>query len=208
MTRRFVLATLMLALAMAVSPPQGRAADGDGDGLDDAVDPCTNVAAVSIDVPKLRIRKVDDAGGGRIRFSGTLAVPSTPAIDPVAKGLRLVLRDAAGALTADIAIPPGVFDPDTRRGWFENVSGRTFRYRDPEGLAGGIEKVVVKHQLQAAGLLKVIVFGRHGLFPLPEVLPVVATVVIDAPVATTGQCGEGTLGACVFRNEGRKLICR
>jgi hypothetical protein len=208
MTVRCWIPRLALALALGLSPRVGLAADTDGDGIDDTVDPCTNAAAVTIDVPKLRLRKVDDAGGGRIRFAGSLGVPSTPAIDPVAKGLRLVIRDASGVSTIDTTIPPGAFDPDTRRGWLATGSGRTFRYHDAEGLVGGIEKVVVRHDGTEPGLLKVIVFGRHGLFPLPEVLPVTATVVIDAPIARTGQCGDGTFEICFFRNEGRKLICR
>jgi hypothetical protein len=208
MTVRRFIPRVFLVLALAAWPLVGLAADADGAGIDDGVDPCTNVASVVIDVPKLRIRKVDEDGGGRIRFAGSLTVPTTPAIDPVAKGLRLVVRDGGGATTIDTIIPPGAFDPDTRRGWLANGSGRTFRYRDSEGLVGGIEKVVVRHGVLGSGLLKVIVFGRHGVFPLPEVLPVHATVVIDAPIAASGQCGEGTFETCFFRNEGRKLICR
>jgi hypothetical protein len=205
---RLVIPRLVLALTLGLAPLVGEAADSDGDGLDDAVDPCTNVASVAIDVPKLRLRKVDELGGGRIRFAGSLVVPTTPAIDPVAKGLRLVIRDGTGATTIDTTIPAGAFDPGTRRGWLVNVSGRTFRYHDAEGLVDGIEKVVVKHGISDAGLLRVVVFGRHGTFPLPAVLPVIGTVVIDAPVAASGQCGEGTFETCFFRNEGRKLICR
>lgn len=198
--------TLLACSQMASADCAGL--DGDGDGICDSDDPCTNVAAIEIEVPKLRLRKVDVGGSGRIRFAGTLTVAPSPDIDPIAKGLRLLVTDAIGITTIDVTLPAGEFDPGTRTGWQTNASRRIFRYKDENGVHGGIQKAVVKRRTVDSGELRVTMFGRLGTYPVPVVLPVTATVVIDAPVATTGQCGEGEYDFCFTRNQGRKVICR
>ncbi len=62
----------------------------------------------------------------------------------------------------------------------------------------------------AAGLLTFAVVGRHGTYAPPAGLPLKATLVIDSPLASTGQCGETAFGAasCVFNGSGSTLRCR
>jgi len=183
-------------------------ADGDGDGICDVDDPCTNIAGIEASNLRLRIRKILwDQGRQRIRVAAVVDVPTSPAIDPVAKGLRIVVRDETGD-KIDLVIPPGSVDDVTGRGWSVSGSGTAWTYRDRAGAVGGIMKALVRRRGTTSGEIKVIVFGQNGLYPLPLSPPVTASIVIDAPTATTGQCGEGTFGFCFFRNQGAKLVCR
>lgn len=202
---RAVLALTLLGPVVAVAQP---CPDGDGDGLCDVDDPCTNVAAIGASNLRLRIRKLLwDPGRQRVRVAAVVDVPTTPPIDPVAKGLRIVIGDATGD-TVDLVLPPGAVDPGTGRGWYASGSGTAWRYRDRDGTANGIMKALVRRRSATSGETKVVVFGQNGTYPVPLSPPVVASIVIDAPTATTGQCGEGTFGLCFYRNQGAKLLCR
>lgn len=200
-----------LLLVLLLVPLVARAqacADGDADGICDVDDPCTNVASIGASNLRLRIRKILwDPGRQRIRVAAVVDVPTEPPIDPVAKGLRIVIRDAAGE-TIDLVIPPGAIDSATGRGWWAAGSGTAWNYRDRAGTENGIMRALVRRRGAGSGELKIVVFGQNGLYPLPLSPPVTAAIVIDAPTATTGQCGEGTFGICFFRNQGAKLLCR
>ena len=57
--------------------------------------------------------------------------------------------------------------------------------------------------------------GRNGAYPVAHgAIPVSATVVLDAPRATTGQCGRATFPgpppapSCRFNATGSTLTCR
>jgi len=200
-----VLGLLLLAPVVASAQP---CADGDGDGICDVDDPCTNIAAVEASNLRLRIRKILwDPGRQRVRAAAVVDVPTSPPIDPVAKGLRIVVRDDTGD-KLDLVIPPGSFDAITDRGWSPSGSGTAWTYRDRAGTASGIMKALVRRRSATSGEIKIVVFGQNGLYPLPLSPPVTASIVIDAPTATTGQCGEGTFDFCFFRNQGAKLLCR
>ena len=205
----------VLALLLAAGPASvwAQCADGDGDGLCDAVDPCTNVEGITVRKPFLRQRKVQVAGDQSTRFFfvGTLTVPTDPPIDPMSNGIRLVVRNPAedplGTVTIDVTLPPGAFDSVTDRGWSVSSSG-TYLYRDEHGMYAHILRALVKPL--DSGELKISVFGQNGSYPLPHLPPegtIVATVVVDSPVATTGQCGEVVLTDCRYRNQGDKLLC-
>jgi hypothetical protein len=204
---------LALLLVAAPDPAWAQCADGDSDGLCDDVDPCTNVENVIISNPYLRFRKVQGDESMRFLFVGTLAIPSDAPIDPMNKGIRLIVSsttadDPLAKTTIDVTLPSGEFDLVTDRGWSVGDSG-TYLYRDQIGSYAGIARALVKPL--DSGQLKVLFFGQNpGGYPLPHQPPegtITATVVIDAPMATTGQCGEATLHECWDRNQGRKLLC-
>jgi hypothetical protein len=204
---------LALLLAAVPAPAWAQCADGDGDGLCDDVDPCTNLGNVVIGNAYLRLRKVLGNQATRIFFVGTLTVPSDPPIDPMSNGMRLIVGSTTAedplvaTDTIDVTLPGGGFDPITDRGWSVGDSG-AYLYRDQHGAHAGIMRALVK-QLDS-GQLKVLLFGQAGTYPVPHQPPggtIRATLVVDTPMATTGQCGEATLGTCLYRNQGRKLLC-
>jgi len=209
-TVRIAWGALVLGLAL-LTPFRASAQpcdDGDADGICDVDDPCTNVAGIEASNLRLRIRKILwDPGRQRVRVAAVVDVPTSPPIDPVAKGLRIVVRDESGD-KIDLVIPPGSVDATTSQGWSATGSGTAWIYRDRTGSADGIMKALVRRRSPTSGEIKIVVFGQNGFYALPLSPPVTASIVIDAPTATTGQCGEGSFELCFFRNQGMKLLCR
>ena len=120
------------------------------------------------------------------------AVPTVPTIDPLIKGARVLVNPLDSPLQAilDVTIPGGALDAATHIGWRSNRAKTSFRYSNPAGLQG-ITKVIIKLSAKQPGLIKFRVIGKKGSFPvLPADLPVKGTLVIDSPIAKTGQCGE------------------
>lgn len=179
--------------------------DGDQDGLGDACDPCTSPAALA--KPKLAIAKLAaPAGDETFALSGTTTVPTTPALDPATRGIRLLLTAADGASLLDVTVPGGA-------AW--RAKPTSWSYRDKLGTAGGITKLLVKGSTKAPGTLKIAVKAAHAtLAPMPASLPLTATFVIDVPNATTGQCterkfvGPAPSPACAFNKKGTALRCK
>jgi hypothetical protein len=171
-------------------------ADSDGDGIGDACDPCNNYLPVIATKAKLTIQKLaTPPGDDRLKFTGYMVVPVTPLIDPVNNdGVRIQLHDSVGTQILDASIPPGVYDPVARAGWKVNGSGTAFVYRNsgtPTPFVGGIYKVVVKRSTKVQGQVKFSVSGRSGDYSLNSAnLPVKGTLILDAPYASTNQCGD------------------
>jgi hypothetical protein len=184
-------------------------ADGDGDGVGDACDPCNSLTPPVPAKPKLSlVRVLDPPGDDRLKLKGSVILSTTPPIDPATKGIRIVVRDGVGATLVDATIPGGEFDPTTKIGWRTNSVGTVAVYKDAGGSPiGGIVKVVVKQR--TGGEVKFSVVGRNGSYATSD-LPINATIVIDSPVATTGQCAETAFGPsdCAVRGAGAVIACR
>jgi uncharacterized delta-60 repeat protein len=205
--------------------PNPTQANGDADTLGDSCDPCTNTngndLAAGENKGKLVLtRLLGPAGDQRLSFKGVFAfVPTTPAIDPVANGLRVLVTDSTGATPVDIAIPSGAYDPVARAGWRVNGSGTAWTYQNagsPVPPIGGIRKAQLRKAGSVPGKYKFTVQGRDASYPIdPAHLPLVGTFVIDTPLATTGQCAEVAFWAapppakprCVARNGGDIVKC-
>jgi len=204
---RHLAALLLLSLA-AVPAVAGGCPDADLDGICDADDPCNG--GVPMTGSKLRLRKIQEpAGSQHVKMKASLTVATVPTIDPVANGFRMVIRDAGGTVTMDVTVPPGAMTPENRRGWRRVGVSDTWTYADREGAVEGIKQVLIRHR--GGGALKIALFGKDGPYLPPAVLPVTVTMVVDAPVAAGGQCGEITFGGspgCFYLNQGNKLICR
>ncbi len=185
--------------------------DRDGNGVCDADQACTGPATVM--GPKLRIsRLTTPPGDDTLAFSGTMQLPFpfSPPLDPLTKGARVLLVDAAGTVL-DATIPGGAFDPATKTGWKTTGAGTAWSYRNGSGGVLGIVKVIVKTVPKTPGLVKFDVGGKNGRYPVTSSqLPVTATLVLDAPTATTGQCGAAIWDqtSCIFASSGATLRCR
>ncbi len=188
-------------------------ADTDGDTVGDACDPCTNGVAVLN--PKVTVTKQLTPGGDdRLTFKGdmTFPFPFNPVFYPVSVGARVVLMDAEDNVLVDALIPTGFYSTTALAGWTASGSG-AWTYKNSIGIQG-IVKVVLKPIASLPGLIKFTVSGKYGTWPLtvPR-LPVRGTMVVDAPTALTGQCGEATFPGlpgptCAFNTTGNTVKCK
>jgi hypothetical protein len=178
-------------------------ADADADGVGDACDPCNNIVPVFASRSKTRVKGLDTPpGDDRFVFTGRMIVPATPPIDPATNGVRVLLDDA-GSRVLDVIIPGGT-------DWKTLRSGNAWRYRPGSG-PGGVVNVRLKRNPRKPGSLKFRVGGRSGSLAVTRGrIPLKGTLVVDAPLAQTGQCGETQYdgGRCKFSRSGRSLRCR
>jgi hypothetical protein len=187
--------------------------DGDGDGQGDACDPCTNLVptlqgrGTKIVVGKLNTPPGDD----RLVVVGSFTgVPSLPVLDPVANGVRVLLEKATGGVV-DAAIPGGAFDRVTKIGWKANPAGTSFRYSN--GSASPIDGIgsIAIRETRTPGELKFTIRGKRGSYPVGSLeTPLRATLVLDPPTATTGQCAETSFSSasCAFNRAGSTVTCK
>ncbi len=174
-------------------------ADGDGDGIGDACDPCTGGAPAV--TPRVTLAHLTTPPGDEtLKLAGTATVPTTPAINPSTKGVRILVMDATGATLLDVTIPGG---PPWR------LAGSNSVYRNKAGYQG-ITRVLVKTIAKTPGKLRFVVQGR-GLTLPAATLPLHATLVIDVPTATTGQCADLIFTGpahCKTKPNGTAIVCR
>ncbi len=195
-----------LVLDFGVSEVAAICRDGDGDGTCDADEPCSGGAAIA--KAKLQLKKLDTpVGDDGLSFKGEMTIPTSPALDPVTRGARVLVADANGAVAA-VAIPPGAVDPGSKIGWKPNKKLTAWTYKNQAGVAG-IVKVTVKTTAKTPGLVKFAVTGKQGAFPTsPAALPLRATFTLDPD----GQCGEvdfaGPLPICEFNDKQSTVKCK
>src|SRR5205823_5394324 len=81
-------------------------------GLCDRDDPCTGPASVT--KPKVVIAKLDTPpGDDKLTFKGSMTLPTSPAVDPVTKGVRVLIADSMQGSVLDATVPGGAFDVAT-----------------------------------------------------------------------------------------------
>ncbi len=201
--------------------PNPSQANADGDALGDACDPCTNVVPTQQGRVKLSLgRLLAPAGDDTLAFRGFFVnVPRSPVINPVVHGMRFLLTDVTGAVPLDVTIDGGAYDPTSKVGWKVNSRGTSWTYKNAgtvTALVDGIRKMQLRAFEVPAGMYKVVVKGRPGDYAIDLAhLPLTATVVIDPPLATSGQCGEATFAmipparpSCAWSNDGDIVKCQ
>jgi polyhydroxybutyrate depolymerase len=214
--------------------------DADADGIADADDNCPLVAnadqadadadcrgdacpsgCVTLDRPSLRVTKNGAPSGDEsISIRARLQLASgAPAIDPVAHGVRIVVRDAASTVVLSRDVPPGAAAASGAPGWRVNAKGDRWTFSDRSGaLAGGITRVVVADvSREAPGLFQLAISGAKSDFQLNAAdLPARLEIVLGAePEAAAGRCGEvrldpdgGTAPSCASSASGATMTCR
>lgn len=167
--------------------------------------------------PKIIVSKLDQpAGSHKISVKGEIDLPHPfdPALDPIAIGARIDVRDAVGNPVVVADVPPGAFDKETKTGWKANKAGTSFTWKSAVGV-NGITKVVLRWgSKKAPGRVKFKMLGKNGDFGVDLAnLPLSAQVRFDAAPALTGQCAElgyeaATEPACTLNGAGNKVTCK
>lgn len=186
--------------------------DSDRDGVGDACDLCTSTFT-KVRGFRLRVRKFQlPLGQQRLLFHGDLAVPDVPAIDPIAKPIRLVMTDDRDVTVLDITLPPIDYSEATRTGWI-NYGGEKWVFSDGTDQIPGIDSAVlrVKPAREPHAVdVRIRIDARTGTQVTKPKFPGTLWLIIDTPLATTSQCAELVLDTkrCNFRNSGNKLYCQ
>lgn len=200
-------------LDVCPATPDPAQEDGDGDGVGTVCDPCTTVPPVTLDKAVLKMAKLlAPLGDDRFKLKVTaLGIPLLPALDPVVEGLRFILTDALGTIVVDGRLPGGAYSVSTRAGW----KGSTHSWTYTNGgqtlpLIQGLAKVTIRGRASQPGQYTISVVAKNGSYGLPGALPLAATIVLDPPLATTGQCievGFPAPGQCIAGSNGT-VTCR
>ena len=188
--------------------------DGDDDGLGDECDPCTN--GVAIGKPKLKLTKFTTGpGDDTLTFTGELDFALAPTLDPLALGARLILEDGLGDVLFDVAVPAGAYNPLTRTGWTVNGAATSFTFRSTTPVGGLLNQLKLSKSAARPDLIKIRATGKKGAYAQSSLeLPLTAIVVLDAPTAATGECGEvhyldaPLVPSCAFNGSGSTLQCK
>jgi hypothetical protein len=155
----------------------------------------STMGAARLNLSKLQAPSSDD----QLKLRGTVAVTTSPPIDLVAHGLRLILTTDAGVVLADLTAPAGA-------NWSANRAGTAWKYRDPS-VSSGIVTATVR-AIKPAGSLRVQLKARGlALGAAPAGTPPVARVAFGVPTAAPGQCGATAFATCRTTPNGATVRC-
>jgi len=194
-------------------------ADGDActtDTCDLATHLCSHPRIVTpMSDPVLRIAGLrSPPGDDRLAFRGAFALPApiTPPLDPVANGLRFVVRTRTRETVVEADVAPGRFDPRTQAGWRVDRRARPTRWTHVDRSASppaGIVKVEIRDRSsRTRGLVGIVLRGRRGAYGVGSADPLLDAEVVLNP--TAGQCAEAAFGAphCRFSSRADVVACR
>ncbi len=177
-------------------PADVRLPDLDADGECDGVDACVGGGAVA--GGKLKLSKLGGAAGDeKVSFKG--AAPLAPAIDPVAGGVRLLVRTPAGQVVLDATAPGGTFDAATKTGW--GAKGDVWKYRG----RGAISKVKL---VRKQGVLAAKVVGKAVRATAPDDPDLDAVLQLAPAAGGAGPCLEARFAACRVGGGGSTRSCK
>ena len=186
-------------------------ADDDGDGRGNVCDACT-FTGVPIVNPAILLKRIHTPeSDDTLKFTGEVTVPTTPTIDPIAKGIRFRFEDPDGVEVLDVTIPGGAYNAALRSGWKATSAG--WKYKNVGRivpLVKGINNITLTKDKVVAGKIKFKFTGKKGFYPVfSDDIPLKVSFVVDAPFAQTGQCGESLMTSleCLFDSGNTKLQC-
>jgi len=140
-----------------------------------------------------------------LRLGGEAVIPKPwTGIDPVARGIRIVVDATSGGGGIDVAVPGGT-------GWRASADGKRWSFADPSGSHGGVTRIAIQDRsAREDGLLHWRVTGRStAAVVLPDVQRVRTAVVLgDAGecAALTWNAPGGPRPRCA--GDARRLTCR
>ncbi|MGH7789406.1 MAG: GH39 family glycosyl hydrolase [Candidatus Binatia bacterium] len=138
------------------------------------------------------------AGDDQLKLRGSVALPMSPPLDPVAQGVRFVLTSNAGVVLADLAAAAGA-------NWSANGAGTRWKYRDSSAVSGIVKATV---RAKPDGTLRVQVTARGlALGAAPAGAPPRASIAFGVPTAAPGQCGATAFAACRTTANGATMRC-
>ena len=117
----------------------------------------------------------------------------------------------------DAIIPPGSVNSDSRAGWHPDGDGRwSYKNSSDEGeRVAGIKRLTLRQRNADSNEFRLVVAGRGADMRAAVGQPTLKlSVVVDSPLATTGQCAEivfvttGDTADCRLLNGSRRLDCR
>jgi len=202
----------MLALVTEVDDCASDTACADDDACtadrcDVATHLCSHTRTVTaMSRPVLRIAGLGTPpGDDRLVFRGALMLPAPLIVDPVANGIRFVVRTAAGATVTAAEVGPGPFEAHARKGWKSPRPGRwSYVDRTPSPPAG-----IVRVQIRArsSGGVRVVVTGRRGAYGLGTSDPSLEAELVLDP--TRGPCGGVAFptSSCRFHSRASVVEC-
>lgn len=207
--------------AHAECPPDLRLPDGDGDGLCDQYDLCTNVGGgrtflSSAPVPRLVLSRVADSIDGHdgLRLSASFDLPPSTSfadLDPRFRGTHLVLLDATGETIAYHDLPPYSYSRGSF-GWRLSASGKTWQYLDSLAIPFfqiKSLKLVDKSNV-APGRIRVDAVAKDAFYPIVRGREPVKLILTfgDGSDGAAGRCTESAFTAADCAYSGPTLTCK
>lgn len=201
--------------------------DSDYDGTCDALDPCNDQGGLRLKDATLTVSGLGTArSDDRLRFTGTMTIGNSPAIDPSASGVHLRMfgnwMDPMGTTVADVAVPGGAR-------WTSRAGGTVWRYRDATGRHGGIRRIqleLLPPLVPSPYLTKVafLIEAQRGSFPITPALvtsdpnspfsggSVLQVTLALGASASNQQCAAAYYTTvqpthCTFSGSGKKVTC-
>jgi len=188
------------------------AADADGDGIPDEIDPCqTTLYMYRSSVLLREVGANTGVGDEDLVLKGSFSFPTEMQhVDPVLTGMRIVIYTGAAEVLSDVTIPPGMPWRTDRKTLYVLLHEARFILHDPSGTNGGIRRIrIFGASSPNVGYMKIKVVARNGSYPVgASDIPLRVAVIIGD--GQSGECGSMAYQPveCAFKARGRQLRCK
>jgi len=196
--------------------------DSDGDTVCDAQDACTNAGGARdfYAKSKLILSKINTdptPGNDGLKVSATFDLPlasSFSALNPTARGARILLLNQAGGIEVDQVLPGGAYAGSGSRGWKSNTKGTVWQYLDKtvSPLSGITTLKLTDKSKMSPGRVSASLTGKKATYPVVTADSPLQMVVVlgNQTDAIAGYCAESQFSStgCVFNGSQTTIICK